>query len=446
MSKSNDNDLSLKKLDITGSNNDSNYIGHVGYSAELAGSIYSNNSDLQSTLSSLVPEGGEVYILSSHDSVKEVDGNLRSIVVFDRANKSVTVVTAGTRLGTTYGDMAADTKDDLKLGLGFQPDKKAAVQKLNALILDKLGEEKSNYDFNYVGHSLGAVVSDIAATHMATKLAKQDISLQKKISTITFDNPGSYTLVNKMLKKYKEKLKEKEKSFHKSIVPNDDSEKSRHNVRKKTIDNIKLDDLVDYRSFNNRENFINTNDKQAGKLYTIVPSDQKDRGGFSRMMGWLAEKMPGFIFKKIFKLMSYGSLLEQAKEHGTDNFISVLKDENGKILYHDADKKVEVNILDFLHNTKPLPYNEELFNHLDIKSHFDALPMAESTVLEFSMYDPEKNKRLECSREELVDFLQVPHPDITDDVIKSLAMHLKTDNGYKARPLSNKHVSTGRSK
>lgn len=425
----------------------------IGNSAQLAASIY--NQDLKNSVGSLVSPDIKAYIFSSDQ--KDIPGNLKSIVLIDSNNKSVTIVTAGTRIGNTYNDMVADLKDDAKLGLGLQPRKKYAVQQVNLSILALLKDEKSQYDFHYVGHSLGAVVSDIAATDMAMKLAKQDVSLKSKISTATFDNPGSYTLVHKMLKKYKDNLMKKEDDLHKvkmTFRAVDETlvkeENARHKSAKKQINSLKLEDFVDYKSFNNRENFINTNDKQAGKHYTIVPEDQKERGAFSRMLGWLAEKMPGFVIKKILKLMSYGSLSGQAADHNTDHFIKVLQEENGKILYSDGDKKIEISILDFTHNTKPLEYNETIFAKLTNKDVLDLSLQDHSKDVanpEFSMYNQNTNTRLEFSRDDLVGVLgAVDKNTIEQDVIKNLAMHLKMDKGYARMPSKTKDQEATRQK
>lgn len=442
----------LTSLDLNKSENYLDDPSRVAKAAQLAGAIYSSDDDLKNSVGGLVSADVEAYRFSA-DGESKVEGNLKSIVLIDKKNKSVTIVTAGTRMDTTYEDMLSDLSDDFKLSIGIQPTKKVATQGMNDLILAKLGEEQGQYNFHYVGHSLGAVVSDIAATNMAIKLAKRDIPVEGKISTTTFDNPGSYTLVHKMLKKYKDNLTTQENTKYeraKSSLEGDKLKeaKNEHKNAKKAIKDLKLNDFVDYKSFNNRENFINTNDKQAGKHYTIAPKDQKERGAFSRMMGWLAEKMPGVVVKKLFKLLSYGSLVEQAKEHSTENFIAVLKEENGKILYHDEDKKVEVSILDFAHQTKPLEYNETIFESLEKKALYDIRPMrdyVEDVKPEFSMC--KDGKRVEFSREELVGCLSEENAkNIPQEVIKDLAMHLKMDKGYVARPEKNKGGSIVRSK
>ncbi len=465
MTDSKDGKFKLTRLGDGTSNEPAsgNEFFNLGRNSDFANTIYSKiDTENPHAISQLVDKNVEIFLFdrTEGDTQKAIDGNLKSVVLIDKTNKSVVVVTAGTRIDGEFGDMIADVRDDLLLSFGFQPQKKQEVQSLNDLIIQEIPDDGlKDYKFHYTGHSLGAVMSDIAATNMAMKLLKQDIPVSGKISTITFDNPGSYTLVNKMLKNYKKKSIEEENSLYTN--ENNQNNKDLHNKKLEDINNLELKDFVDYKSFNNRPNAINTTDKQAGKVYTIVPKEQKERNLFLRMIGYLAEKIPGKFIKKILSLISFGSPTEQIKEHGVDNFIEVLKKENGTILYHDKSGKTDVTILDIMHNTKPLELNhkeiifdtlEKIHKESDNKSvEFSISIPIKSPIAEDSIHHTSKKpnvklvKRIEFSRKDLATLLAQEDISIPKDVQKDLVSHLRYDQGsYKPRdPVS---IRQGKSK
>lgn len=238
-------------------------------------------------------------------------------------------------------------------------------------------EEIKGYEIDFTVHSLGAVLADCAAADMHLELksrgiAKDDVHL----SSTTFDNPGAITPVKKICKK----------------------------------GHISINDLkseVKYKVFNNRDNFINTLDKQVGEKYQIVPDGQKPRGGFANMCAWIAKKLPGRVAKKLFGFLSFGKLSSQAKDHSLTNFNDVLvegkgvvKGRNGKVMtMEEATTGIE-----------PIEFDKEIFESIKSISSDSSL----KSKPQFSMADPEnKDSRIEFSESQLKEVMKAKEKSST---------------------------------
>jgi hypothetical protein len=108
-------------------------------------------------------------------------------------------VIAGTRFDNIK-TAASDLIDDFMLFCGKHPNKLKSAMALNETVLQNLLKDCDNlseYSFHYVGHSLGGLIADLSASHMAHLL--HQLGATSSISTKTFENPGSKLLVSRML-------------------------------------------------------------------------------------------------------------------------------------------------------------------------------------------------------------------------------------------------------
>ncbi len=250
----------------------------------------------------ILPSGCEVLL---SELFEEEGGNkCRATVIIDRAAKTITYAIAGTRIDQGLDKAKADLGDDARLAIGWLPEKVKPLKKLNGLIITELGAELKDYTIDFIGHSLGGALADVAATDM---LLQMDVREQKppKISSTTFENPGAYTAVKNLCKQYGTKIED-------------------------------LKGRIKFRVFNNRPNGINTMDQQVaeklGGIHTIVPNDQKPVNGFSMMCGNIAKKLRKIpILGKIMKFLSYGRITKQVADHSLANFENVIVQGDGQI-------------------------------------------------------------------------------------------------------------------
>lgn len=329
----------------------------------------------------------------------------RASIVLDRKNKKIIYAIAGTRINQGYQNRNADLKDDAKLALRLNPSKLKSLIEFNSFLIDEVmgaaeegykrkiasenikgfddenlerqkllikqhGFNKSDlakarakalegYEIDFSGHSLGAVLADCAAADMHLQLESRSVNPEYcKISSITFDNPGAITPVKKICNKANKSLSE---------------------VRS----------TIDYKAFNNRDNFINTMDQQVGEKYQIIPDGQKARSGFANMCAWIAKKLPLPVIKHVFKFLSFGRIGKQMEEHSLSNFDNVLVQGLGVVKGKDG---TVMTMEEASTGTEPLEYNRELFDNI---SSTQALDKAK-----FSMTNPD-GERVEFSKAQL---------------------------------------------
>jgi hypothetical protein len=425
--------------------------------SELASLIYGirtkkGKEEVQTKL-----HGYEIFSITTDSKEKELNkGRFQAVAAINRETKEVVVITAGTRLldikNPTYKELQhtlADAKDDLHLLMGSTPKKLKAAKTLNKRILKELGDKVADYKFHYTGHSLGAFMSDVAATDMGIQLHQKGLLTKGKISTVTFDNPGAYTLVRDQLKELNQHDKTKEIKRHKAALKKisqsdnnkikKENQKHKDKLKKIEQERVKLNkewrEKVQYKAFNNRPNFINQNDKQVGEEFIIVPNNQKARSSFSQCMSWASKRVPIQAFKKIFNFFSYGSLIEQGKDHSIDNFIDVLKKEDGDLLYVKKGSKHPISLDDAAYNIKPRPYDAELFVKLKKKiSKRPEGPQAPQPDYSMTFKDPNTGltTRIYFTKDELSRARRTP----TKAVDKQKAPSTKRKTARKIHPVN----------
>lgn len=405
--------------------------------AKLASLIYNINTDDSKEELRNILTGYDIIAVTTDLAHTHQDSHYQyqAVAAINYDTKEVIVITAGTRLTNGIKNITSDTRDNLYLGIGFYPQKIYAAQRLNDRILQKLGDDNiKDYHFHYTGHSLGATLSDSAATDMGIKLHKKSLLTKNKISTVTFDNPGSYTIVKSQLtsqyfqdkeceiKRHKNKMKEISKmkgsrllgATFKQWLSKQEArsiEQMKHREILEELSKTKLTlnadwaKKINYKTFNNRPNLINTLDKQSGETFIIVPTEQTERNSFFTFVGWVASKCPVKIIKRILYVISYGSLTEQIAEHSIDNFINFLKEENGKLIYKNSKDAEPTSLDEAAYNIKPIKYEEKLFKELKktIARRPKASPNHEEPdhSMTFESDDKSYGTRIEFTKDEL---------------------------------------------
>lgn len=325
--------------------------------------------DFPSQVDELFPDGGR--LLFSEEFEETAEHKFRATAFLDKENKKLTYAIAGTRADQGSGKAIADLFDDFLLAIGKKPKKIDPLKKFNDKVLEMVPPSQlKNYDINFTGHSLGAVLSDYAAADMYLKMKDGGTNLPQ-ISSTTFDNPGARRLVKKRCKEA----------------------------------GAKIDDLtkdVEYKAFNNRKNFINTLNKQVGEKYTIVPDRQEKVSGFHLMCGWLAKRCPIPVVRRFFKYLSFGKIAQQLAEHSLKNFDNVLVKNKGKVKKDGRLMTVE----EAATGIETLEYDQELFNKLQELDHNNVQKN------QFSMESPDGN-RVECSKGQLANIMLKAMPQQT---------------------------------
>lgn len=227
-------------------------LDRVSFSYSVDGFVVTSEKDFQHDPVILgqnekSPKNPEILCVSDYADKSISEHKYRSVVWIDREKKIIYVANAGTRI-----NVSEDLKDDLNLALGKLPAKMKSIQALNNHILSTLqkevdSKEMSEWNFNYSGHSLGGVLSDLASVDMLLKLEKKfpEGKFTENIKSTTFDNPGSSRLVNRLIKQEKG---EKEANIQ--------------------LKNVK--DKIKFTSFQAEPNLINTLDQQMGDVHRIV--------------------------------------------------------------------------------------------------------------------------------------------------------------------------------
>jgi hypothetical protein len=261
------------------------------------------DTEMQALADSL-PEGYELLLMTDHlEDTKEA--SFRCVAFIKLETKEIIFATAGTRLGFDEKGYH-DVMDDALLVSHEKPRKLNPAQILNDMILDSLGNAAKEYKFHYSGHSLGAAMAEMQAADMDIKLTKKGLKTGDKdqVTAITFENPGTKPIIEKM---YKEAGLPKE------------------HIKK-----------LNFLEFNNRDNIINSLNKQTGHTYEIIPHSQKERNPTSTQMvfevvaKYVSELNP--LLGKVFSLLAPGGLDSQLiKEHALTNFNEVFVQKAGTV-------------------------------------------------------------------------------------------------------------------
>ena len=348
-------------------------------------------------LDGLAPTDLEGKSLILSDWMEGNNAEFRAAVTIDKETKQITYAVAGTRVDQGAKRAVADIRDDARLAAGFVPRKMASAAKLNQMLIDELGVDVENYTFNFTGHSLGAVMADCAATDMVLRLKKSGKDIREgQISTVTFDNPGAHTVVQEVCK-----------NFHKTYPQSE----------KMDIEDVK--GRCSFKAINNRDNFINTMDKQVGEKFTLVPKDQKPLNTFNKMCGWIARVTHSVpIVGAITGFLSHGRLKSQVNDHSLSNFMNVIVEQEGHLR---SKTGKQISLDEAITGFEPIKYDQEIFDKIKTTMQKDKNPVMKADK-KFSMTNA-KGERIEFSPNQVVKAREAvyqskpPKPNHTDLVV-----------------------------
>ena len=333
---------------------------------------YKGTDEKMQEAAKMIPPGYEMFLMSDH-VVDSNEASFRCVAFLNKETKEIVFATAGTRPHLNQKGLD-DLYDDALLVAQSKPAKMNPAQILNDMILDSLGEQAKDYKFHYTGHSLGAAMAEMQAVDMDIKLQKKGLKNhgeKDQITAVTFENPGTKPIVEKM---YKE-----------AGLPENSAKK------------------LNFCAFNNRKNIINSLNEQSGTVYTIIPHSQKERNPnlvqmvFEVIAKYASEITP--LLGKAFSLLAPGGIgMELPSDHSLSNFNKVFVQKAGKV------KDKEGNIISMQEaysQIKPIEYEESLANKIKTLQHTEKT----TGKIEFSMdkFDETTGKldRVTFSRAEL---------------------------------------------
>lgn len=256
--------------------------------AKLASAIYTASPE---QLAKMLPNSTVLFSTQDYKAAEstKINGYTASVLL---SGNEIIVVTAGTKTSGSYVELFRDIVDDVALAFNAKPPKLKAACALNDAIIKHFGDAMEGYKVRYIGHSLGAALSEMAALDMAQKLDAVKMLHVNQISSVTFDNPGVAGIV----------------------------------------DAQKYSSLVKFVECNGADNIVNTMGKQVGELHRTVDCERSnifrtldsicsvsDRFCGSKGVQLLS---PLMALLQIAQVASYG--LEQASAHNIDTIIKDL--------------------------------------------------------------------------------------------------------------------------
>lgn len=296
---------------------------------------YSQKDEEMQALADQIPEGYEMFLMTDHvDDSKEA--SFRCVAFMNQETKEIVFATAGSRFGMDEKGLA-DIYDDALMVAHNKPQKMNPAQVLNDMILDSLGEEAVNYKFHYTGHSLGAAMAEMQAADMDIKLTQKGLKKEgskDQISAVTFENPGTKPMIEKM--------------YEEAGLP-------KENVSK-----------LNFCEFNNRRNIVNSLNEQTGRTYTIIPHSQEERNPSPLQMvmevvAKIATEINPMLGKAI-GLLAPGGILDDLKaEHTLDNFDEVFVQREGDVKGKDGEV---MSLEEAYSGVKPIVYDKEAAEQL----------------------------------------------------------------------------------
>ena len=195
---------------------------------------YKQKDEEMQEMADQMPEGYEMFLMTDHvDDSKEA--SFRCVAFMNQNTKEIVFATAGSRFAMDKPGLS-DMYDDALMVAHNKPRKMNPAQVLNDMILDSLGEEAVNYKFHYTGHSLGAAMAEMQAADMDIKLTQNGLKKEgskDQISAVTFENPGTKPMIEKM--------------YEEAGLPKENASK------------------LNFCEFNNRKNIINSLNEQTGR-------------------------------------------------------------------------------------------------------------------------------------------------------------------------------------
>ena len=252
--------------------------------------------------------------------------------------KEIVFATAGSRFAMDEQGLS-DMYDDALMVAHNKPQKMDPAQILNDMILDSLGEEAVNYKFHYTGHSLGAAMAEMQAADMDIKLTQKGLKKEgskEQISAVTFENPGTKPMIEKM--------------YEEAGLP-------KENIAK-----------LNFCEFNNRKNIINSLNEQTGRTYTIIPHSQEERNPSTvQMVMEVVAKIATEIsplLGKAFGLLAPGGIMDDLHaEHTLGNFDEVFVQKEGRVKGKDGEI---ISLEEAYSGIRPIEFNKEAAEQLTV--------------------------------------------------------------------------------
>ena len=265
---------------------------------------YKQTDEEMQAMAESMPEGYELFLMTDHVEDNK-EASFRCVAFVNQKTKEIVFATAGTRPGLDQKGVD-DLYDDVLLIAQEKPRKMNPAQILNDMILDSLGDAAKDYKFHYTGHSLGAAMAEMQAADMDIKLTQKGLKQEEnreQITAVTFENPGTKAILEKMY---------------------EDAGLPKENVEK-----------LNLCEFNNRNNIINSLNEQAGRTYTIVPHSQKRNPSMAQMVfevvaKYVAELSP--MLGKALSLLAPGGVdISLVGDHSLSNFDEVFVKQEGSV-------------------------------------------------------------------------------------------------------------------
>ncbi len=122
----------------------------------------------------------------------------QSDIFINDTTKTIVVSNPGTNT-REYATLATDLLECVKYSIGYpnSPKLTQAKKLVDTHLLSVLSDHK-DYDVIFTGHSLGACTSDIQATYLS-ELCESNFNLPKSIKSITYESPGTKSLIKNYL-------------------------------------------------------------------------------------------------------------------------------------------------------------------------------------------------------------------------------------------------------
>lgn len=113
------------------------------------------------------------------------------VALYNRAKKELVIVSEGTSFGQDNPvDLTLDIVNNLQIASRELPYQYThGCKPFAKAVFAKIGKELGNLKINFVGHSLGAVLSEIAKYELCKGI--------KKCAAVTFESPGALPIIQK---------------------------------------------------------------------------------------------------------------------------------------------------------------------------------------------------------------------------------------------------------
>ncbi len=225
----------------------------------------------------LFDEDGYKLLIDTYASKVSYYDHYKALVFTNDTTKELIIAHSGSRY-FPLGAAASDLMNSIRY-FWFEetPPKAAQIPIFIMHALSALKEEKiniSDYKITFTGHSLGGVLSELAAVELATQLKASNIP-HSKIDVITFENPGTASLL------YNNPI----------LAPTEQGVP------------------IEFYTFSNRLNPINSLNESISSVentYKILPYDQKPL-----IKGWVSQ-IASVLSKTCFAVSAFPSILSGA--------------------------------------------------------------------------------------------------------------------------------------